>query len=199
MSVEFILSANAPDQFPTDGLPEIAFVGRSNVGKSSLLNTLLLRGKRAKGEPPIPKKTLARTSQTPGRTQSVNFFLIDKQMYFADLPGYGFAKAPASELARWKKLAEGYLTARATLKLVVLIIDIRRGPTPLDRQMAEWLVANEQKFLVVASKSDKLKRAAQSRALRSIQESFFAVVPFSAISGEGVNPIWNHLRESLSD
>jgi GTP-binding protein len=199
MSVDFVLSANRPDQFPSDGMPEIAFVGRSNVGKSSLLNTLLMRGKRAKGQPPILKKALARTSQTPGRTQSINYFRIDDEMYFVDLPGYGYAKAPASELHRWRQLADSYLTAREPLRLVVLIVDIRHGPTPLDRTMADWLVANEQSFLVVASKSDKLKRAAQLRSIRSIEESFFAVVPFSAISGEGVNSIWNHIREAISE
>ena len=196
MSVEFVLSANRRGQFPTDGLPEIAFVGRSNVGKSSLLNTLLLRGKRAKGEPTVAKKNLARTSRTPGRTQAINFFRIDGKMYFADLPGYGYAKVPTREVERWKKLADSYLTERETLKLVVLIVDIRRGPTPLDRLMADWLTANEQNFLVAASKSDTLKRAAQLRSIRSIEESFFAAVPFSAVSGAGVHPLWSRIREA---
>lgn len=196
MAVEFVRSANRRGQFPGDGLPEIAFVGRSNAGKSSLLNALLLRGGRAKGEPPVSKKSLARTSRTPGRTQSINFFRIDGKMYFADLPGYGYAKAPPREVERWKKLAESYLTGRETLKLVVLIVDIRRGPTPLDRLMADWLTAHERNFLVAASKSDTLKRAAQLRSLRSIEESFFAAVPFSAVSGAGVRPIWSRIREA---
>lgn len=196
MAVEFVRSANRRGQFPGDGLPEIAFVGRSNVGKSSLLNALLLRGGRAKGEPPVSKKSLARTSRTPGRTQSINFFRIDGKMYFADLPGYGYAKAPPREVERWKKLAESYLTGRETLKLVVLIVDIRRGPTPLDRLMADWLTAHERNFLVAASKSDTLKRAAQLRSLRSIEESFFAAVPFSTVSGAGVRPIWSRIREA---
>ncbi len=196
MAVEFVRSANRRRQFPGDGLPEIAFVGRSNVGKSSLLNALLLRGGRAKGEPPVSKKSLARTSRTPGRTQSINFFRIDGKMYFADLPGYGYAKAPPREVERWKKLAESYLTGRETLKLVVLIVDIRRGPTPLDRLMADWLTAHERNFLVAASKSDTLKRAAQLRSLRSIEESFFAAVPFSTVSGAGVRPIWRRIREA---
>lgn len=196
MAVEFVRSANRRGQFPCGGLPEIAFVGRSNVGKSSLLNALLLRGGRAKGEPPVSKKSLARTSRTPGRTQSINFFRIDGKMYFADLPGYGYAKAPLREVERWKKLAESYLTGRETLKLVVLIVDIRRGPTPLDRLMADWLTAHERNFLVAASKSDTLKRAAQLRSLRSIEESFFAAVPFSAVSGAGVRPIWSRIREA---
>lgn len=196
MAVEFVRSANRRGQFPADGLPEIAFVGRSNVGKSSLLNALLLRGRRVKGEPSASRKSLARTSRTPGRTQSINFFRIDGKMYFADLPGYGYAKAPPREIERWKKLAEGYLTGRETLKLVVLIVDIRRGPTPLDRLMADWLTAKEQNFLVAASKSDTLKRAAQLRSIRSIEESFFAAVPFSAVSGAGIHPIWSRIREA---
>ncbi len=196
MPVEFVRSAHRRGQFPADGLPEIAFVGRSNVGKSSLLNTLLLRGKRAKGEPLVSTKSLARTSRTPGRTQSINFFRVDGKMYFVDLPGYGYAKAPQRELERWKKLAESYLTGRETLKLVVLIVDIRRGPTPLDRRMADWLTANKRNFLVAASKSDTLKRAAQLRSIQSIEESFFAAVPFSAVSGAGVPPLWNRIREA---
>ncbi len=199
MSVEFVLSANRRGQFPTEDLPEIAFVGRSNSGKSSLLNTLLLRRKRTKGETPVSKKSLARTSRTPGRTQSINFFRVDGKMYFVDLPGYGYAKAPPQEAERWKKLAESYLIGRETLKLVILIIDIRRGPTPLDRRMADWLTANEQNFLVVASKSDTLKRAAQLRSMRSIEESFFAAVPFSAVSPEGVHPVWRSIREAAFD
>lgn len=196
MAVEFVRSANRHGQFPADGLPEIAFVGRSNVGKSSLLNALLLRGRRVKGEPSASRKSLARTSRTPGRTQSINFFRIDGKMYFADLPGYGYAKAPPREIERWKKLAEGYLTGREALKLVVLIVDIRRGPTPLDRLMADWLTAKEQNFLVAASKSDTLKRAAQLRSIRSIEESFFAAVPFSTVSGAGIHPIWSRIREA---
>lgn len=199
MPAEFVRSAYAADQFPKDRLPEVAFVGRSNVGKSSLLNTLLAQAaKRAKRVGSIHPKTLAKTSQTPGRTRAVNFFRVDGRLYFADLPGYGFAKASHAERDRWKGLAESYLTRREPLKLVVLIVDMRHGPTALDRQMKEWLEAHGQAFCVAASKSDKLKWAERLRAIRSIDESFAAPIPFSAVSGEGAKQLWRAIEAALA-
>ena len=199
MPVEFVLSAHDPGQFPRDQLPEVAFVGRSNVGKSSLLNALLLRsGKHLGLAGGVSRKALAKTSQTPGRTRAVNFFRVARRMYFADLPGYGFAKASHDEQNRWKRLAESYLAERDALKLVVLIVDIRHGPTPLDRQMKDWLDASGQAFCVAAAKSDKLKRAARSRAIRSIEESFAAPIPFSAVTGEGVQQLWRAIESALA-
>ena len=199
MSVEFVLSAHGPAQFPTDRLPEVAFVGRSNVGKSSLLNALLLgRGRRASRRDPVRRKALAKTSQSPGRTRAINFFLVDRRLYFVDLPGYGFAKVPEAERQRWKRLAESYLTRREALKLVVLIVDMRHGPTVLDRQMREWLVASGQAFCVVAAKSDKLKRVARSRSISSISETFSPPVPFSAVTGEGVRELWRAIQSALA-
>ena len=199
MPVEFTVSAYGAGQFPRDRLPEIAFVGRSNVGKSSLLNALLLRsGKRGPGSDGVRRKDLAKTSQTPGRTRAINFFRIDRRYYFADLPGYGYAKASHGEQERWKSLAESYLESREPLKLVVLIVDIRHGPTPLDRQMKEWLDANGQAHCVAAAKSDKLKRAARLRSARSIEQTFASPIPFSAVSGEGVTQLWRAIESALA-
>lgn len=192
MAVEFVIGATSPNLFPTDGLPEIAFVGRSNVGKSSLLNTLLLRGKKKSG--PVVKKDLARTSSTPGRTQTINFFRVDEKMYFVDLPGYGYAKAPRQVIDQWRRLAESYLTDRAPLKLVVLIVDIRHGPTPLDRAMMEWLQENEQRFILVASKADKLKTAQRLKAVRAIEQDFYPPLAFSSVTGDGVAALWDGIR-----
>jgi len=194
MSVEFVIGATSPDLFPRDGLPEVAFVGRSNVGKSSLLNTLLLRGKKRKGSAPIVKKNLARTSSTPGRTQTINFFRIDEKSYFVDRPGYGYAKAPKKAMEQWKQLAETYLTDRDPLLLVVLIVDIRHGPTVLDRAMMDWLLQNEQPFLVVAAKADKLKRSQRAKAVRQIEQDFYPPIAFSSVTGDGVAALWDGIR-----
>jgi GTP-binding protein len=199
MAVEFVLSAHGANQFPADRLPEVAFVGRSNVGKSSLLNALLLRrGRRARRGEYLSRKALAKTSRTPGRTRAINFFRIDRRLYFVDLPGYGYAKVSASEQRRWKGLAEAYLTRRETLKLVVLIVDIRHGPTVLDRQMREWLTANGPAYCVAAAKSDKLKRAARLRSIVSISETFASPIPFSAVTGEGTQRLWRAIDSALA-
>jgi GTP-binding protein len=199
MPVELVVSAMSGSQFPRDGLPEIAFVGRSNVGKSSLLNTLLLRGeKRSAGEAPLNRSQLAHTSRTPGRTQAINFYRIDQAFYFVDLPGYGFAKVPRKIMDDWKRMADSYLSGRPQLKLVVLIVDSRHGPTALDLQMKEWLGANQKQFLAVASKADKLKASERVRTLRALEKDFESPLAFSSKTGEGVAALWRGIQDSLN-
>jgi GTP-binding protein len=198
MPAEFFRSAVSVSDFPKDGAPEIAFVGRSNVGKSSLLNALLLPGGgQTRGFEPVDRKQLARTSRTPGRTQAVNFFRIDRKFYYVDLPGYGYAKVSKQDLAAWRQLAESYLLQRSPLRLVVLIIDLRHGASPLDEQMKQWLSANGQQFIVVASKADKVKAAQRVKAIRSIEEDFGPALPFSAKTGEGLKPLRETIRAAL--
>ena len=198
MSAEFVVSAPDASQFPRDRLPEIAFVGRSNVGKSSLLNTLLRGQKRKAGSAPIDRKQLAQVSRTPGRTRTLNFYRIDQAFYFVDLPGYGYAKISRRVMAEWRELAESYLGKRPQLRLVVMIIDVRQGATPLDVQMADWLQAKGQPFLVAASKCDKLRPSERRRIVSSIEREFGPVVPFSSKTSEGVEPLWSGIREALA-
>ena len=156
-SAEFLLSASTTRQFPAATLPEIAFAGRSNVGKSTLINSLLNR------------KKLVKTSATPGKTQLINFFKINDQFYFVDLPGYGYAKVPESVRRKWQYLVEAYLSERETLRNVVLIIDCRHNPTVQDRQLLEWLEYYQRPSLIVASKIDKLKRGQVQKHLQKIK------------------------------
>jgi GTP-binding protein len=165
-SVEFITSATQPRHFPVDGLPQIAFVGRSNVGKSSLLNLLANR------------KQLAHVSRTPGRTQLINFFRVNECGYFVDVPGYGFASAPKSVQATWDKMIQGLFVENPYLKGVCLLLDVRReGPTPDDAVMLEWLAQFPVKVLPVLTKCDKLGRNDMAKARQRIIK---ALEPFTA-------------------
>ena len=183
MLAEFINSASKPEQFPADGLPEVAFLGRSNVGKSSLLNALA--GQRG----------LAFTSNTPGRTQSINFYRIDGTFYLVDLPGYGYARVPLAAKSEWARLIEEYLRERTTLSLSFLILDARRGWMEKDLDLKEWLEANERPYIVVASKIDKLNQAEQQRGLKAIRQ-YAEPLPFSAITGRGVREIWQAITKT---
>ena len=156
-SAEFLLSASTTRQFPAATLPEIAFAGRSNVGKSTLINSLLNR------------KKLVKTSATPGKTQLINFFKVNEKFYFVDLPGYGYAKVPESVRRKWQNLVEAYLRERETLRNVVLIIDCRHKPTLQDSQLLEWLEYYQRPSLIVASKIDKLKRGQVQKHLQKIK------------------------------
>jgi GTP-binding protein len=199
MSVELVVSASLSSQFPRDGLPEIAFVGRSNVGKSSLLNTLLLRGrKRRAGEVPLARAQLAHTSRTPGRTQAINFYRVDRAFYFVDLPGYGYAKISREAMSGWRRLAESYLAGRPQLRLVILMVDSRHGATELDLQMKHWLAVYQKQFLAVASKADKLKASERLKTIRALEKDFASPLTFSSKTGEGVAALWRGIQESLN-
>jgi GTP-binding protein len=190
-SAEFITSAVTKTQYPPDTLPEVAFAGRSNVGKSSLINTL------------VNRKSLVKTSGRPGRTQTLNFFLINKQCRFVDLPGYGFAEVPLSVRAGWKGMVEGYLGARRSLRLVVLILDIRRVPGPDDASLMRWLEAAGKPFLAVLTKADKLSRNGQQTQYRLIREQLMLkqeeMIVFSAHTHQGRLELLHCIMEALSD
>jgi len=182
----FILSATSPAQFPNLRQPEFAFLGRSNVGKSSLLNVL------------AGVKKLAKVSAQPGRTQAVNFFTISESVTFADLPGYGFAKVPLHVQQSWKSLVEAYLVQREQLVLSFLLLDGRRGWMDKDLELRDWLIAQDRPFLVVATKVDKLNQSEMHRGMAAIrkQNDGSEPVPFSAVTGQGAREIWQAIQTS---
>lgn len=187
-SVHFITSAVKPSQYPSHTLPEIAFIGRSNVGKSSLLNTL------------VNKKNLARISNTPGRTQLINFFNINDSLCFVDLPGYGFAKVPSEIQRQWRPMIESYLLQRENLRSVVLIVDSRHAPGKHDFTMWEWLCSYQIPTILVATKIDKIPKSKRPRHLKVIQEAFDVktaqIFPFSALTSEGFKAIWHTIFQA---
>ena len=179
------ISAGEPRQIPSDPLAQVAFSGRSNVGKSSLINALLGR------------KSLARVSSAPGKTITINFYEIDKKLYLVDLPGYGFAKRTLEEKKKWSALTDGYFTQNDNidrLSLVLQLIDSRIGPTKDDEMMLDYLRAAELPFAVVATKTDKLNATERKKNLAAIEAhpliSGAPVIPFSALKGEGKDELW---------
>jgi len=176
------------DQLPTDQLPEVAIVGRSNVGKSSLINRLANR------------KNLAKSSSTPGKTRTINFYCFNRSWYLVDLPGYGFAKVSRREKAGWGKMIEKYLSGRKTLRGVILLVDIRHSPSVDDRTMKDWLEHHQIPFMVVATKADKLSRSARQKNLAMIRRELQLPMEqpplgFSAVSGEGLEELLQALQE----
>ncbi len=185
MSARFIISAAKPDQFPPEEQAEVAFLGRSNVGKSSLINAL------------VGADGLAYTSSRPGCTQSINFFQLDEGLRFVDLPGYGFAKVPKHITREWKELIESYLLGRGALQLAILVLDARRGWMERDHELKDWLEAHGRPYLVVATKADKLKTQ-QERHLshQALREGHAAeVLECSATTGRGVREIWQAISK----
>ncbi|MEZ5306791.1 MAG: ribosome biogenesis GTP-binding protein YihA/YsxC [Pyrinomonadaceae bacterium] len=187
-SAEFIKSAFEEAHWPESDMPEIAFLGRSNVGKSSLLNTLLRR------------KGLARTSNTPGRTQSINFFEVNNTFHFVDLPGYGFAKVPKKMKADWGRMAEEYLAKREQLVLSIQIVDVRHKPSSLDQQLYDWLAFHHKNSLIVATKSDKLSNNKLKNSLELIGKCMpeSPILPFSSHTGKGIEGVWGHILKTLN-
>jgi GTP-binding protein len=182
----FIKSAAKPKDYPPPELPEVAFVGRSNVGKSSLINVLANR------------KALVRTSSTPGRTQLINFFDINGILTLVDLPGYGYAKAPPDVRKQWGPMIETYLSKRESLKAVVLILDIRRKPSDEDLNMLRWLGTYQIPPVIVLTKCDKLsknERAKQAALIaETIERDLGGLMPFSALSRDGRDGIWEQIE-----
>ncbi|MCJ7687605.1 MAG: ribosome biogenesis GTP-binding protein YihA/YsxC [Desulfobacteraceae bacterium] len=189
MDVEFLISAFKERQYPVSDKPEIAFAGKSNVGKSSLINTL------------VNRKKLARTSSTPGRTQSINFFRFGQTLYLVDLPGYGFARVPARVKESWREMVETYLIRRPTLKAVVVILDIRRDPASGDIDLINWLRAYNIHPIIVLTKADKLSRQQAKRRANLIAGQLVGLSPdapvvFSAKTRQGKDEIWERMREA---
>lgn len=178
-SVEFAGAAMQPGRYPRLSQPEIAFAGRSNVGKSSLINRLL-------------NQKIARTSQTPGRTRQLNFFTINQALTFVDLPGYGYAKVAKSERTAWRRLIEDYLIHAPNLCGVVIILDIRRGPEAEEAALADFLAYHNRPFLFVATKCDKLKRSQREkqRQILTRQIDGEPLLLFSARDGQGTDTLW---------
>ncbi len=177
------------EQYPKTGLPEIAMAGKSNVGKSSLINTLLRR------------KALARTSSQPGKTQTINFYQVENRFYFVDLPGYGYAKVSKTERERWAKMIDDYLHTRQTLLQVLLLVDGRHEPSANDVQMLEWIRSFGYAPVVIATKMDKMGKQQQTKALKLIRQTLNLesgqLFPFSALTKDGTEPIWEMLDKLL--
>ncbi len=190
-SSEFITSAVKPSQYPVGGLPEIAFAGRSNVGKSSLINRL------------INRKRLVKTSSTPGRTQLINFFKINSAFMFVDLPGYGYAKVPASVKKKWGTMIETYLSIRETLQAVVLILDLRRTPQLEELNFIDWLHHCDIPTILVLTKADKLSRIKQKKQVTAISKELAVtgtnLILFSAKTGLGTEKLWDAIEKRIYD
>ncbi len=187
-SARFIKSTQKPADFPRDQLQEIAFIGRSNVGKSSLLNALANLGK------------LARISRSPGRTQTINFYSINDGLYFVDLPGYGYAKVPKQIQATWRNMVEGYLQDRPQLKLALLLVDCRIPPTPDDILMKEWLDHYQIDYTVILTKSDKLSRNQLIQSVKRAEKTLESegLIPFSAVTRLGKKETLNRIGTAVS-
>ena len=189
-SAELETVCGITSKLPVNELPEIAFAGKSNVGKSSLINGLLNR------------KSLARTSSSPGKTQTINFYNINKELYFVDLPGYGYAKVSQEIRSKWGRMIERYLHGSDKLVLFFLLIDIRHEPGENDVTMYEWIIANGYQPVIIATKLDKIKRSQKDKCIKMIKEKLkvskdTVVIPFSAETKQGRDEIWDYIQSSL--
>jgi len=188
INTEFVTGAVSSKQYPKEPFPEFAFVGRSNVGKSSLIRSLLNR------------KKLVRISSTPGKTREINFFRINEKLMFADLPGYGFARVTPALQKKWKQMIEEYLINREPLMAIVFIVDIRRKPTELDITLKEWLEDLDRNYFLVITKSDKLSGVQRSKQTKIIKSAFMganalAAVTYSSKNHLGRKELWSQLQK----
>lgn len=178
------------EQFPTTGLPEVAFAGKSNVGKSSLINGL------------INRKALARTSGQPGKTRTINYYNVENVLYFVDLPGYGYAKSSKSSREEWGKMIEYYLKKRQELKLVILLVDIRHEPSENDKLMVNWIRGNGFEPIIIATKADKINRSQIQKHISMIRKVLGLknenhIMPFSSMTKQGKDEIWEIIENEL--
>ncbi|API89328.1 YihA family ribosome biogenesis GTP-binding protein [Marinilactibacillus sp. 15R] len=186
---EITISAVSPKQYPNDGLPEVALAGRSNVGKSSFINTM------------VNRKKLARTSGKPGKTRTLNYFNIENELFFVDVPGYGYAKVSNAEQEKWGKMMNIYFSSREELSLSILLVDLRHHPTDLDVQMYDFLKYYNLPVLVVATKADKIKKSKRNKHINQVIQTLELatgdkVVVFSAETREGRDEVWNEILAS---
>jgi len=188
-SAEFVSSVYNISNIPVKKFPEFAFAGRSNVGKSSLINNLLNR------------KKLAKTSSTPGKTRAINFFEINSAFYFVDLPGYGFAKVPESEKNKWKELVESYFNATGYLKLVVILIDSRIGITTNDKTLIEWIEYLSFPYIIVLTKSDKISNNklanCKTKVKKEISKDGISIIKYSTLKHYGKDELWKEILQRL--
>lgn len=185
--VELEIVCGITSTLPKNGHPEVAFAGKSNVGKSSLINAL------------VNRKALARTSAQPGKTQTINFYNINRDLYLVDLPGYGYAKVSQNEKEKWGKLIERYLHGSKELRAVFLLIDIRHDPGANDRMMYDWICQNGYEPIIIATKLDKIKRSQLSKQVKAIREGLSVrpgtqIIPFSAQTKQGVTEVWETIE-----
>jgi GTP-binding protein len=190
-NVKYELTAVKPEQYPSSRLPEVAFVGRSNIGKSSIINSL------------VNKKNLARVGATPGKTRVINFYNIDNRFYFVDLPGYGYAKVSKSEKASWDKMIETYLYSRTELKFMIMLVDIRHTPTEQDQMMYEWILNRPLPVAVVATKADKVPRSQLDSRLLEIKNTLNMpgeIIPivFSTLTKQGIDELWHQILSQIN-
>jgi|SRR5665647_256780 GTP-binding protein len=187
---QFIISAVGPSQYPVDALPEIALAGRSNVGKSSLINRL------------ISRKNLARTSSQPGKTQTLNYYLINTDLYFVDLPGYGYAKVSKTKREVWGKFIEDYLLKREEIKLLLLLVDLRHPPSKDDIGMYKWLKHVDVPICVVATKADKIPKGKWQKHLKVVRDALIfdpsdRLIIFSSETGLGKDELWQVITDAI--
>lgn len=187
-NVKLEMSAGNKNQFPSNNLPQIAFVGKSNVGKSSLINSMIYR------------KSLAHTSNSPGKTRTINFYNVENELYFVDLPGYGYARASKVQIQKWSRLIESYLSGKNNLRLILLLIDIRHVPSENDKMMYDWLVFHNFNTIIVATKADKIKSSAIELHIENIKNKLCSdkiILPFSSKTNFNRDELWKIIKNSI--